>query len=85
MFILETERARANSTKFLIPGDRQILLVSFRQNRFPTTFGGHLEFLSKTQKRVYLGNGERARAILMIFLTHSEAAVSFSCNFWRPS
>ena len=26
---------------------------------FPATFGGHLEFLHKMQKGIYLGNGMR--------------------------
>ena len=29
----------------------------FAKQLFPATFGGHLEFLHKMQKRVYLGNG----------------------------
>ena len=52
------ERARAIPKKNLIPGDLQTLLVSFCQNRFPATFGGHLEFLRKIQKCDYLENGE---------------------------
>ena len=46
------------------------LLASFHQNRFPDTFDGRLEFLRIMQKCIYLGNGERARAILTKFLTH---------------
>ena len=38
------------------------LLASFHQNRCPATFVGHLEFLGKTEKHVYLET-ERARAI----------------------
>ena len=57
MFVLETERARAILTKFLIPGDQQILLASYGQYCFLANFGGHLEFLRKTQKHVYHGNG----------------------------
>ena len=51
-------RARAISTKFLTPGYLHCLLARFCQNCFPATFGGHLEFLRRTQNRVYLGNGE---------------------------
>ena len=29
------------------------------KNRFPATFGSHLEFLLNMQKRAYLGNGAR--------------------------
>ena len=39
----------------------------FSKYRFPAIFGGHLEFLCKMQKRVYLRNGERQ--ILTKFFT----------------
>ena len=41
---------------------------------FPDTFDGRLEFLRIMQKRIYLRNGERARAILTKFLTHMVSA-----------
>ena len=47
VFILEMERARAILTKSLIHSASCTLLKSFCQNPFPTTFGGHLEFLRK--------------------------------------
>ena len=50
------------------------LLTSFHQSRFPDTFDGRLEFLRIMQKRIYLRNGERARAILAKFLTHMVSA-----------
>ena len=51
-FISETERDRAFSTEFLTTGYMQSLLATSPKNRFPTTFGGHIEFLRKTQKSV---------------------------------
>ena len=45
---------------FLATGYLQSLLTTLLKNRFPATFGRHLEFLRKS---VYLGNGAR-------FLTH---------------
>ena len=45
-FILEIERARVISTKFLIHNADSI--GDFCKNCFPTIFGGHLEFLHKT-------------------------------------
>ena len=50
---------RAISVKFLTPGYPQTQLVTFAKNCFPTTFGGHLEFLPKTQKHIYLGKNVR--------------------------
>ena len=35
----------------------QTLLATFPKNHYPAIFGGHLEFLHKTQKRIYLRNG----------------------------
>ena len=34
-------------------------LATFPKNRFSTIFGGHLEFLHKDQRRIYLGNSGR--------------------------
>ena len=49
---------RAISTQNFCPaGYLQSVLATFHKNNFPATFGGHLEFLCKTQKRIYLGNG----------------------------
>ena len=48
VFFSETERDRAISMNFFYP---QSLLAIFPKNRFPVTFGGHFEFLRKTQKK----------------------------------
>ena len=37
----------------------QTLLATVPKNRFPATFVGHIVFLCKMQKHVYLGNGAR--------------------------
>ena len=42
--------------KFLIAGYLQSVLATFHKNRFAAIFDGHLEFLCKIQKRIYLGN-----------------------------
>ena len=47
VFILEMERAIAISTKFLIDSASAVYLSPCCHNPFPTTFGGHLEFLRK--------------------------------------
>ena len=47
----EIERFRQN---FCPTGCLQSLLATFPKNCFPATFGGHLKFLRKTQKRFYL-------------------------------
>ena len=60
------------STKFLTHRYLENLLATFLQNHFPSTFGGHLDFLRKTQKSVYLGNG--VRLILTKSLTHRVSA-----------
>ena len=68
MFILETERDRAIFTKFLT---RRVSAESTgivsQKKSFPATFGGHLEFLRKMQKRVYIGNGARQSNFDKIF------------------
>ena len=58
----------------------QSLLATFCKNRFPATFNGHLEFLYKTQKHIYLGNG----AISKKFWTHRVSAESTG-NFSQKS
>ena len=50
------------------------LLASFHQNHFLDTFVGCFEFLCVMQKHIYLRNRQRARAILMKFLTHRVSA-----------
>ena len=47
VFILEMERARAILTKSLIHSASALYLSRFAKNPFPTSFGGHLEFLRK--------------------------------------
>ena len=37
----------------------QIHLALFARNQFPANFGGHLEFMHKMQKRIYLENSAR--------------------------
>ena len=41
-------------------------LALFAKNHFPATFGGHLEFLGKTQK-FFLGNGATVRGFNEFF------------------
>ena len=85
----ELERFRRN---FLLPGYLHSLLSSFHKNRFPTTFGGHLKFLRKTQK-VSISEMEQDRATPTKFLTHRVSTEStgdfsqklFSRHFWWPS
>ena len=48
--------------------------MTLPKNRFPVIFGGHLEFLHKMQKRLYLDNG--ARYSDFEFLTHRVSAES---------
>ena len=48
MFISETERAKVILMKFLTHRISAYSTATFRRNRFPATFGGHLEFLHKT-------------------------------------
>ena len=59
LLISETERDRAISTKFLTHRVSAESTGDFSQKLFPATFGGHLKFLHKMQKPVYLGNGAR--------------------------
>ena len=75
MFILETERARAISTKFLIPGDLQILLATFAKIVFPPLLVAILNFCI-IHKHVFILEMERARAILTNFFTHNVATES---------
>ena len=60
MFISEKERDRAILTKFLT---HRVYAEStgnfYQKNFFLATFGGRLEFLRKTQKRIYLGSRMR--------------------------
>ena len=43
------------------------ILATFYKNRFPAIFGGHLEFLRKMQKLIYLEN-----EILAVILNFTE-------------
>ena len=54
--ISEMERDRAISTKFLTHRVSAESTADFSQKLFSCTFGGHLEFLCKTQNPVYVGN-----------------------------
>ena len=56
-FLPKMEKHKLASISLTI--DVQSLLATLSKNRFPATFGGHLEFLHKIQKRIYLGNGAR--------------------------
>ena len=53
-----TERFQRN---FWPKGYLQSVPATFPKNRFLAIFGGHLKFLRKTQKRIYLGNSELER------------------------
>ena len=55
----------------------QTLLATLLKDHFPATFGGHLEFLHKMQKCIYLGNEARESVISMKFLNHRVYAVSW--------
>ena len=55
----------------------QTLLATLLKNHFPATFGGHLEFLYKMKKCIYLGNGARESMISMKFLNHKVYALSW--------
>ena len=57
-FILETVRDRAISMKILTHRVSAECSGDITQNRFPAIYGGHLEFLRKMQKGIYLWNGE---------------------------
>ena len=85
-FISETVRDRAISSKFLT------CRAFPPKNRFSANFGGHLEFLCKTQKRI-MSEMVRNRAISANFFTLRVSGESsgdfpqksFSFHFWRPS
>ena len=69
----------------------QSQLATFLKNRFPNIFGGHLEFLHKMQKHIYLRESVRENDFDEIF-DHRVSAEStgdfcqnsFSCHFFRP-
>ena len=78
--IFHTHRVSAQST------------VDFLQKFLPDTFDGHLECLRKTQKCIYLRNGESESNFDEIFDLQGMCTVywqifakSFSCHFWWPS
>ena len=52
-------RDRAILTKFLTHRVCVELSATFCQKWFPTIFDGHIKFLRKMQKRIYLGNSAR--------------------------
>ena len=53
--------------KIFDPKGVQSVLASFHKNHIPATFGGHLEFLCKIQKRIYLVNSVRQSDFDKIF------------------
>ena len=52
-------RGRVILMNFLPPGYTQSHLAVLFKNRFHADFGGHVEFVCKMQKHIYLGNGVR--------------------------
>ena len=54
------------------------LLATFLKNCFSTIFGGHIEFLRKMQKRIYLGSVARWSDCVKI-LTHRVATFPENC------
>ena len=55
-FILKTVRDITVLMKFLTHRVSAECTGDIHKNRFATIFGGHLEYLRKMQKRIYLGN-----------------------------
>ena len=71
------------STKFFTYKVLVVSMATFGANRFPTTFGGHLEFLHKTQKHICLGDGARLSNFDEMF--YPQVIRRVICHFWQYS